>query len=258
MNALKKAVVTEAFDSIGYALCRRLLDEGIEVEAFDRLKDDQLKEDKLGFLVRHALFHFHDGRPDETKFRKVICEADICYWFRNGNVNQDLHKAIHKTIGKIKAFQKAVPKTAFIVLSSTTDVYRPLTGKIDESSEILPVSAKGILSFVEEALFSQGKAKSSILRFPKIISDQSVKYKDLFEQRMEDLLHIDDAIEALYLVARKREMGVYNIASGVEYQMQTLSHNENVRSTISSFNIEKANQKFGFFPIQSGQADDND
>lgn len=262
---MQKAVVNKALDMTGYSLCRCLLNEGVEVEAFDRIDGNKQKENKLDFVVRNALFHFHDGAPEDKQFHGVFSEADVLYYFPNDFADQSLHNAIHETIEKWRSLEKIIQPSTFIVLSSSTDVYRPAAGAIDESSEILPVSVKGILSYINESIFIQSQFLHAILRFSEIYSTGQSSQDDLSqsaERRSTGSLHIDDAVEALYKVAESKGTGIYNIAGG-ESNPSFGSRNSTSDTTTPRssdrqesppyFCIEKAKKSFGFSPRKSIQ-----
>ncbi|HEX6923007.1 MAG TPA: NAD-dependent epimerase/dehydratase family protein [Bacillales bacterium] len=267
---MKKAVVTEALGFIGFQLCSRLLEEGIEVAAVDDLKkgsEGAEKENKLNYFGRNALFTFYNGEIAKVSLRKVFEGADVCFDLspQDSCGEKEFHHALHNIFENIRIFVDNVSeKEPFFILDSSTDLYGKASGKVDESAELAPVSSPGLVSLVKESLFSHHGLPLAVLRFPEIYGPGQPSTGSLHrlisgetpDHEPADVLYIEDAVSALIAAAEKSTPGTFNIASGkIGEWSRAREHvtGENLASkkidrNETSFSIEKAKETFGFIP----------
>ncbi|HEX7064482.1 MAG TPA: NAD(P)-dependent oxidoreductase [Bacillales bacterium] len=269
---MKKAVVTEAMGFIGFHLCSRLLEEGIEVAAIDNLRngrDKEEKENKLDYFGRNALFHFYNGEMSNLSVRETFEETDVCFYLTPSFLREEeeMYKALHDAFENIRIFHDAVVRKhdPFFILVSSTDVYGRVSGRIEESEAISPLSLQGMLALVHESLFDFKELPLSVLRFPEIYGPGQPSagsfHKLLHGAPPDDvpldLLYIKDAVEALIAAADKSLAGVFNIASGRSDQWKRAEAYITDASLPEDgtgetwFSIDKARAAFGVNPETS-------
>lgn len=101
---MEKAVVTEALGIIGFHLCQRLLEEGVEVLAIDDLSDKRDKEERLHYFGRNALFSFLDREKNNFSFDEVIKGSDVYFHLTDASpdcLTQELQGQIDDVVDKL-------------------------------------------------------------------------------------------------------------------------------------------------------------
>lgn len=266
--SLQKAVVTDALGFIGFHLCRRLLDEGIEVAAIDDLgTEKRQKENRMDYFGRNALFTFIDGKIGEVSLKEAFEGTDVCFYLAGESFTagrqRNLYKSISTLCRKVRALADAAgEQPPHVIYASSTDVYGRVSGKVDESAELSPTTPHGILSLTEEAILLDGGLPVTVLRLPEVYGPgqpSSGGFHQLlsggsFGHEPVDVLYIDDAIEAFLLAAAQPVSGIFNVASGkpgewhrgMEYILGEMG--SDVRHDETWFSIEKAERTFGFTP----------
>ncbi|HEU5139074.1 MAG TPA: NAD-dependent epimerase/dehydratase family protein [Bacillales bacterium] len=271
---MKKAVVTEALGFIGFHLCDRLLEEGIEVTAIDNLangRNKEEKENKLDYFGRNALFDFHDGEVKDISMRQPFKEADVCFCLTPCFLQEEeeMHTALHDAFENVRIFndETANENNPVFILASSTDIYGRVSGEIEESEIISPITMMGMMAVVHESLLDFRELPLLVLRLPEIYGPGQPSAGSLHQllqgetpsEAPLDLLYVKDAIEAFIGAAQKPVTGTYNIASGRSNQWKMakdfikgegLSTGEDKSEEIR-FCIDKARNTFGFQPRTS-------
>lgn len=248
--------MTNGLGMVGYALCCRLLEEGVEVAAIDDLTTGGEKGNKLDYFGRNALFTFYDGKLDQVALREAFEGADVCFYLL-GELppGQSVHQEIGEAFAQHRAIFEALPKKPpFFVLGSSCEVYNRSSGKIDKALDTVPGSRNGIVSLIEEVLWMQRDFPTAVLRLPEV--DGLKPDGEGFQQRNfgktpkrdpAGVLYLEQAVEAFISAADNEVPGIFNVTSRNAGQRR----GENTPSEQSDKKdkqilLEKAEQAFGF------------
>lgn len=264
---MEKAVVTGALGFIGFHLCHRLLEEGIEVAAIDDFNEDRYKsekEERLNFFGRNALFTLIDERPGIVDLHDALNGCDVffhlCAVKQMGKLRYGFDEAFD-TVGLTLSSGKDLP---FLVFLSSTEVYGSQSGEVKESAATLPATSRAMAYLASEAFFEYVGFPLAILRMCEVYGPlqpaegsihQLVRGKSP-KHHVDDILYIDDAVEAMYLAAEHRASGTFNIASGGPGRWTEAKHylsRENKKQQHSPgeevwYSIEKSRKSFGYEP----------
>lgn len=257
---MEKAVLTGALGFVGFHLCNRLLEEGIDVVAIDEKQSDE----QLDYFGRNALFTFFDGRSKEVPPHDALTDADVCFHLETlsreeGSVQHTVKRMNRKIRAMISAFPETPP---FFIVASSTAVYGSQSGEIDESVKPAPNTAFGRICRAQESLLADCGIPLSVLRFPEVYGPgqpATGSFHRLLRgcdpgRTGDDVLFIDDAAEALFLAGHATVPGTFNVASGKPGQWERGKRyilGESASCTTNGetcFNIEKAKAAFGFIP----------
>jgi UDP-glucose 4-epimerase len=224
---MKKVIVTGAAGFLGFHLCKRLLDEGIEVigiDKFDRNQSNSIQDERLNFFGRNALFQFINEPIEHADLEQYKEEVDVLYHLADEQLKEVVE--IYKTT-----------KTRFI-LTSSTDVYGTATGIIDEESAANPESTLGREKLAEENWIEENvKQRSTILRIPLVIGpfqSPDTRIYQMLKSKLEgnetlnvekedctDIVYVDDAVEALFLAGKHDNgCGIVNIVNDPPVQWE--------------------------------------
>lgn len=270
---MNKAVVTGALGFIGFHLCQRLLEEGIEVTAIDSLDRSGEKEERLDMFGRNALFTWVDPRSGGNELQEAFERCDVCFqlW---ALPPAELQKGggqgcFAETVTAAGRFPSS--KLPFLVFVSSTEVYGSQSGEVKETAATEPTTSRGTMNLASEAFLENTDFPLAVLRICEVYGPlQSTKgsIHQLIEggspqQDVDDLVYIDDAIAAAYAAANVSVSGIFNIASGKPGQWdeaKTYILGDNYENNQSSedqmwYSIEKARKLFGYepkIPIKEG------
>lgn len=240
---MKKVVVTGALGFIGFSLCQRLLERGLEVIGIDGIVDDRLQDlydEKLLWLGRNSSFHFINKKIEELDLNTIFKDVDVVYHLaaatstkRNWGV---LRSTIEDNVGVTGKIISACTNKIKIIYTSSTQVYGVRTGEITEKTPLNPITPYSLTKMAAEALIkTQGKKLEvpyCIFRLPTIYgpwqridmtySQLIMKEFDPFakvidsDRVKEDVLYIDDILDTLVEAGIKEGCNneVFNIATG--------------------------------------------
>lgn len=240
---MKKIVVTGALGFIGFALSKRLVENGFEVIGIDCMVDDQLKdlyEEKLLWIGRNSLFQFMNKRIEDLDLQDLLKDVDVVYHLaaatsrdRNWGL---LRTTIEDNVGVTGKIIAACGKRVKLIFTSSTQVYGERTGVITERTPLNPITPYSLTKMAAESLIkAQGKESGLpfvIFRLPTIYGPwqrKDMTYSQLLMQKFkwcdneidsdrvtEDVLFIDDILDTLIEAGMKKECRneVFNLSSG--------------------------------------------
>ncbi|MBU8908312.1 NAD-dependent epimerase/dehydratase family protein [Desertibacillus haloalkaliphilus] len=281
---MKRVVVTGALGFIGFHLCSRLLEKGIEVYAIDSMIDKKtkhLQEEKWLRIGRNANFHFFDKQIGELNLRRLLKKADVIFHLAAAT-NQDLgwgdlRSVIKQNVKTTQQLIEGCPKGIHVVYASTIEVYGERTGIITEKTPTNPSTPYGLTKLVSESLLYKESQKhgfsATILRLPTIYGPwqrEDMTYHKLIvskEHNKEmttvegdrstiDVMYIDDVIEGFLLSAAKKQATIYNFSSSktgewyrgcqmITGKPEEIEKNRRLQVKVSG---EKAKRELGFTP----------
>ncbi|MGO4889329.1 NAD-dependent epimerase/dehydratase family protein [Anaerobacillus sp. MEB173] len=279
---MKKVIVTGALGFIGFNLCERLLQEGIEVYGIDCMLDDNRKSmqmEKLQYFTRNSQFHFINKSIENINFEEILPGTQVVFHLaaatKTDSKWERLRETIHHNVKCTKKIIQSCTKNTRIVFASTIQVYGERYGVVTESTPTNPITPYGLTKLAGESILLQEQKKRNvpivILRLPtvygpwqrpdmtyyQLLMNKDIKQNESIEidRVVEDIVYVDDVVEALMLAAKtKAENEVFNITSGELdewYKGRSLitgkdvgnAQNERLRMRIST---EKARNVLGF------------
>ena len=250
---LRRALVTGAAGFLGSHLCRRLLDEGLEVIGFDNLLTGSMAN--LESMLGHPRFSFE--HYDVTQFLYVDGDLDAILHFASPASPADFERlpiqilkvgslGTHKTLGLAKA------KGARFLLASTSECYGdPEVNPQPESywGNVNPIGVRGV--YDEAKRFSEAMTMAyhrhhgvdvRIVRIfntfgPRMQIDDGRAIPNFFRQalRGEDLTlfgdgsqtrsfcYVDDLVEGLWRLLHSDHVGPVNIGNPREMSLREMA-----------------------------------
>ena len=128
-----------------------------------------------------------------------------------------------------------------IIFASSREVYGNVTNKVDELAMLQPINLNGITKMFSENLIKSYCEKNNIdftiLRFTNFYGEENerrgiskmMKYAltdkkiPIFGGKQSiDLIHIDDAVDAIINVIKLRKNGIFNIGYGQSFTILTI------------------------------------
>lgn len=270
---MEKVVVIDALSFIGFHLCSRLLEEGIEVTAIDDLEDGKRqaeKEEKLHYFGRNALFTQMFGKREDDDLYEAFNDCDVCFQIcalsskgEEGDASSQSFYKEHNILARLNAV--GVTNQPHLLLVSSTDVYDKISGDVQESTPVKCSSAeKGYL--LSESYHQDLDLPIAILRMCEVYGPWQPEDRAIARMirhlsphdDADDFVYIDDVIDAMYTVAKYRITGIFNITSGKPGQWQEATSiiygdqgNDHGRKECEEkrvYRIEKAYHHFGYEP----------
>jgi len=252
-RALRRALVTGAAGFLGSHLCRRLLDEGLEVIGFDNLLTGSMANVKE--MLGHPRFSFE--HYDVTNHLYIDGELDAILHFASPASPADFERLpiqILKvgSIGTHKALGLAKAKGARFLLASTSECYGdPEVSPQPESywGNVNPIGVRGVYDeakrFAEAMTMAYHRHHDVDVRIVRIFNtfgpgmrvDDGRAIPNFFAQaiRGEDvtvygdgsqtrsICYVDDLVEGIWRLLQSDYIGPVNIGSQDEVSMLELA-----------------------------------
>ncbi len=241
---MRKVVVTGALGFIGFSLCQRLVERGIEVIGIDGMIDERLKalyEEKLLWIGRNSLFQFISHRIEDMEdLEEMMKEVDVVYHLaaatsrdRNWGL---LRTTIEDNVGVTGKMINACGSKVKLIFTSSTQVYGERTGVITEKTPLNPITPYSLTKMAAESLIISKSREENlsyvIFRLPTIYGPWQrvdMTYCQLIAQHLsnkkaevdydrvtEDILYIDDILDTLIEAGMKKECRneIFNLGTG--------------------------------------------
>ncbi|WP_209121837.1 NAD(P)-dependent oxidoreductase [Alkalihalobacillus sp. BA299] len=243
---MKRVVVTGALGFIGFHLCSKLLDEGIEVYGIDSMINAAQKsqaEDRLLYIGRNSLFHYIQQPIESVDFTSILTEDTVVFHLaastQTDNQWKRLRETIHHNVKATKHLIQAITGKGRIVYTSTVQVYGERTGVITERTPSNPINPYGLTKMAGESLLLQQSKKSNldvvIVRLPTVygpLQREDMAYHQLLTAKLlnkpfpeivdrstYDILYIKDVVQGLLLAGQTKYVNeIYNLSSGKKRQ----------------------------------------
>jgi dTDP-glucose 4,6-dehydratase len=249
----RRVLVTGGAGFIGSHLCRRLLDEGCEVIAFDNLLTGRM--DNIERLLGHPRFSFE--HYDVTNFLYVAGELDAILHFASPASPADFERLpiqILKVgaLGTHRALGLAKAKGARFLLASTSECYGdPEVNPQPESywGNVNPIGIRGV--YDEAKRFGEAMTMAyhrhhgvdvRIIRIfntfgPRMQIDDGRAIPNFFRQAIEgqpvtvygngsqtrSICYVDDLVEGAWRLLQSGYVGPMNVGSQAEVSMLDLA-----------------------------------
>jgi dTDP-glucose 4,6-dehydratase len=249
----RRVLVTGGAGFIGSHLCRRLLDEGCEVIAFDNLLTGRM--DNIERLLGHPRFSFE--HYDVTNFLYVAGELDAILHFASPASPADFERLpiqILKVgaLGTHRALGLAKAKGARFLLASTSECYGdPEVNPQPESywGNVNPIGIRGV--YDEAKRFGEAMTMAyhrhhgvdvRIIRIfntfgPRMQIDGGRAIPNFFRQAIEgqpvtvygngsqtrSICYVDDLVEGAWRLLQSGYVGPMNVGSQAEVSMLDLA-----------------------------------
>ncbi|MDH3685710.1 MAG: SDR family oxidoreductase [Myxococcales bacterium] len=250
---MRRALVTGAAGFLGSHLCRRLLEEGLEVVGFDNLLTGSMEnvEEMLG----HPRFSFE--HYDVTNFLYVDGPLDAILHFASPASPADFERLpiqILKvgSLGTHKALGLAKAKQARFLLASTSECYGdPEISPQPESywGNVNPIGVRGVYDeakrFAEAMTMAYHRHHGVDVRIVRIFNtfgprmriDDGRAIPNFFTQALRgqditvygdgsqtrSICYVDDLVEGIWRLLRSEYVGPVNIGSQAEVSMLELA-----------------------------------
>lgn len=232
-------MVVGALGFVGFHLVKKLLENGITVYSLDVSKNqrDEIKEEKILEIGRNANFIILDS-IDEKEVDEDLQAIFICYdseEIENDEYVKDFTQVLEK------ALYWSESKGIKLIFTSTLEAVNHNVELVTEEIDYNPRNRAGELCSLWEMKIKknhdQGDLPYIILRFPTIYGpwqpnhfayhqilemiEKGNEVKKIEDTYTEDILYIEDAIEAITLVADSSILKeIIHITSGAGGQWQ--------------------------------------
>ncbi|RBW71061.1 hypothetical protein DS031_03450 [Bacillus taeanensis] len=243
---MRKVLVTGGLGFIGFHLCKRLLEEGIEVIAVDKCENPNRKlvqEEMLLSIGRNANFQSINKGFGDSLFSSILKNVDCVFHLAVPAISRswdNFGKVIFSHLTETsQLITECKNKNTQVIYLSSIEVYGPRFGILTEETPLSPITKLGLLKTAEEALIFQKLENHMrnlcVLRVPTIYGPwqgQESTYHQLLLTQIrgkmdkvvedscrEDVIYIKDLIDILWRAGNKEEVvGVYNVGSGEKNQ----------------------------------------
>jgi len=198
--------------------------------------------------LRKSIMNIHCDITDFVKLNKIINEQkpDVIIHLAaiTGNINCEKNpkKAFSTNVlGTLNVLNASITVKPKIIFVSTGEIYGNTQTKSDEKSKLNPSNVYGKTKMLSEILIqnfsTEFNLSSIILRlsycysenFPKkgfsLMLKNAIKGKKIKiygGNQTVDLLHIDDAVNAIVKSIDYKKSGIFNIASGETYYLTSI------------------------------------
>ncbi|MFV0362713.1 MAG: NAD-dependent epimerase/dehydratase family protein [Suipraeoptans sp.] len=236
-----KILYIGASDDLASSFIERMVKEEYELYLFSNLEVD-------GYKGKYKYYEMTDNATTVTKLLQSISPEVIVFagnHFAEDGMYLELGKYYNLLLQVLRETKSLKQLKEFVLLSST-EVYDVKADVAYEDVEISPKCNKGIFFASLENSFvlyeNEVDYPRSILRLSDMYSDNCSNnkygivnraYRDiemsnsevLIENKHMQLLHVDDAIDALFRVIESQKCGCYNVASLQIVESKTLYEN---------------------------------
>ena len=252
-GSMRRILVTGGAGFIGSHLCRRLLDEGCEVLAYDNLLTGAIEN--IEPLLGHPRFEFQ--HYDVTNFLYVAGELDAVLHFASPASPADFERLpiqILKvgSLGTHKALGLAKAKNARFLLASTSECYGdPEVNPQPETywGNVNPIGIRGVYDeskrFAEAMTMAYHRHHGVDVRVVRIFNtfgprmqiDDGRAIPNFFRQAIRGdvvtlfgdgsqtraFMYVDDLIEGLWRLLNSSYVGPVNIGNPGEMTLRTMA-----------------------------------
>ncbi|WP_078430318.1 NAD-dependent epimerase/dehydratase family protein [Alkalihalobacterium alkalinitrilicum] len=243
---MKRAIVTGALGFIGFHLCSKLIEEGIEVYGIDskiNTAQQSQADERLLYMGRNSLFHYIPQPVESIDFSAILTNDTVIFHLaastQTDNQWKILRETIHHNVKATEHLIKAVTGKGRIVFTSTVQVYGERTGIITERTPSNPINPYGLTKMAGESLLLQQSKKNNIevviVRLPTVYGPfqrEDMAYHQLLKAKLQkktfpeivdrstyDILYIEDVVHGLLLAGETTHVNeVYNLSSGMKRQ----------------------------------------
>ncbi|OLO40647.1 hypothetical protein BTR23_06600 [Alkalihalophilus pseudofirmus] len=243
---MKRAIVTGALGFIGFHLCSKLIEEGIEVYGIDskiNTAQQSQADERLLYMGRNSLFHYIPQPVESIDFSAILTNDTVIFHLaastQTDNQWKILRETIHHNVKATEHLIKAVTGKGRIVYTSTVQVYGERTGIITERTPSNPINPYGLTKMAGESLLLQQSKKNNIevviVRLPTVYGPfqrEDMAYHQLLKAKLQkkpfpeivdrstyDILYIEDVVHGLLLAGETTHVNeVYNLSSGMKRQ----------------------------------------
>lgn len=180
-----------------------------------------------------------------------------------GNIEceKDPHKTIETNVmGTYYILDAIKNKKIRLIFASSREVYGYSKNKVNESSPLQPINLNGITKMFSENLITnfhlEYKIAFNILRFTNFYGEHNEKRgiskmikNSLMGKKITifggnqsiDLIHFDDAVNAIIKTIESKRNGIFNVGYGKSIRLLSLIDTlEKISKTKINFNLEKS------------------